>query len=77
MQNSIYPDGPKLIYLHIRQDKHLATYDIIYFRVVNFLKIALPLFGVSLIIAMFLLSRDQAAQAVLPFDDNELSLIHI
>ena len=42
VQNSIYPDGPRLIYLHIRLDKHLATYDIIYFRVINFLKIALP-----------------------------------
>ena len=29
--------------------------------------------GVSLIIAMFLLSRDQAAQAVLPFDNNEFA----
>ena len=73
MQNSIYPDGPRLIYFHIRLDKHLATYDIIYFRVINFLKIALPLFGVSLIIAMFLMSRDQAAQAVLPFDNNEFA----
>ena len=51
----------------------MATYDIIYFRVINFLKIALPLFGVSLIIAMFLMSRDQAAQAVLPFDNNEFA----
>ena len=39
----------------------------------NFLKIALPLLGVSLIIAMFVLSRDQAAQAVLPFDKNEFA----
>ena len=51
----------------------MATYDIIYFRVINFLKIALPFFGVGLIIAMFLLSRDQAAQAVLPFDKNEFA----
>ena len=51
----------------------MATYDIIYFRVVNFLKIALPFFGVSLIVAMFVLSRDQASQAVLPFDKNEFA----
>ena len=51
----------------------MATYDIIYFRVINFLKIALPFFGVSLIIAMFVLSRDQASQAVLPFDKNEFA----
>ena len=51
----------------------MATYDIIYFRVINFLKIALPFFGVSLIVAMFVLSRDQASQAVLPFDKNEFA----
>ena len=51
----------------------MATYDIIYVRVINFLKIALPFFGVSLIVAMFVLSRDQASQAVLPFDKNEFA----
>jgi lipopolysaccharide export system protein LptC len=49
----------------------LATYDKIYFRVINFLKIALPVIGVGLIIAMFILSRDQVSKAVLPFDKNK------
>ena len=48
----------------------MATYDKIYFRVINFLKIALPVIGVGLIIAMFILSRDQVSKAVLPFDKN-------
>jgi len=51
----------------------LAIYDKIYFRVINLLKIALPLLGVSLMIAMFVLSRDQTAQAVLPFDKNQFA----
>ena len=49
----------------------MATYDKIYFRVINFLKIALPVIGVGLIIAMFILSRDQVSKAVLPFDKNK------
>ena len=49
----------------------MATYDRIYFRVINFLKIALPVIGVGLIIAMFILSRDQVSKAVLPFDKNK------
>ena len=40
---------------------------------IYFLKIALPLIGVSLMIAMFVLSRDQTAQAVLPFDKNQFA----
>tara|TARA_B100001057_G_scaffold438464_1_gene470988 strand:+ start:1957 stop:2565 length:609 start_codon:yes stop_codon:yes gene_type:complete len=51
----------------------LATYDKIYFRVIYFLKIALPSIGVSIMIAMFVLSRDQTAQAVLPFDKNQFA----
>ena len=49
----------------------MAIYDKIYFRVINFLKIALPVIGVGLIIAMFILSRDQVSKAVLPFDKNK------
>jgi lipopolysaccharide export system protein LptC len=49
----------------------LATYDKIYFSVINILKIALPAIGVSLIIAMFILSRDQVSKAALPFDTNK------
>ena len=49
----------------------MAIYDKIYFRVINFLKIALPVVGVGLIIAMFILSRDQVSKAVLPFDKNK------
>ena len=44
----------------------MAIYDKIYFRVINFLKIALPVIGVGLILAMFILSRDQVSKAVLP-----------
>ena len=57
--------------MHIRLDKHLAIYDKIYFRVINFLKIALPVIGVGLILAMFILSRDQVSKAVLPLDKNK------
>ena len=60
--------------MRIRLDYHLATYDKIYFRVIDFLKIALPVIGVGLIIAMFVLSRDQVSQAVLPFDKNKFEL---
>ena len=49
----------------------MAIYDKIYFRVINFLKIALPVIGVGLIIAMFILSRDQVSKAVLPLDKNK------
>ena len=49
----------------------MAIYDKIYFRVINFLKIALPVVGVGLIIAMFILSRDQVSKAVLPLDKNK------
>ena len=51
----------------------MAIYDKIYFRVINFLKIALPFLGISLMISMFVLSRDQTAQAVLPFDKNQFA----
>ena len=48
----------------------MAIYDKIYFRVINFLKIALPVVGVGLIIAMFILSRDQVSKAVLPLENK-------
>ena len=48
----------------------MAIYDKIYFRVINLLKIALPVIGVGLIIAMFILSRDQVSKAVLPLENK-------
>ncbi len=73
MRSSTCPVGPIPIYLHTKLDKHLAVFDKTYFRIIKCLKMVLPFLGVSLMIAMFVLSRDQTAQAVLPFDKNQFA----